>query len=97
MNRAIRVPRLRLLLLVVVVALAFLVSWHLVAPGIHGMAMMLGVCMAFVAAAAALLTPETAMFVIASVASVPTGDRMGRERIEPIGRHPPDEGMPLRH
>jgi len=97
MRRAIRDPRLRLVLLLVVVALALLLSWHLVAAGIHGMAMMLGLCVAFIAVAVALVTPGRPVIAVASVSPAPTTDRLRRERIQPTGRHPPDEGIRLRH
>ncbi|MGH2581057.1 MAG: hypothetical protein ACRDHK_07270 [Actinomycetota bacterium] len=98
MPRAIRDPRLRLVLLLVVVALALLLSWHLLAAGgIHGMAMMLGLCVAFLAVATALLIPGRPVIAVATVSPSPTVDPTRRERIEPIGRHPPDEGIRLRH
>lgn len=92
----IRDPRLRLVLLLVVVAVVLLLSWHLVAAGIHGMAMMLGLCVAFLAIAAVLLIPSRPVMALASVSPAPI-DRRRIDRIEPVGRHPPDEGIRLRH
>lgn len=97
MRRAIRDPRVRVVLLLLVVALALLLSWHLAAAGIHGMAMMLGLCATFVAIAAAALSPGRPVIAVASFSRRPTIDSTPGRRIEPIGRHPPDEGIRLRH
>ncbi len=95
MGRVLRDPRVRLLLVLIVLGLALLVSWHLVAPGLHGMAMMLGLCFAVLAVSAVLLVPA-GVEVIVGVPSPPGARRrLEHERVEPIGRHPP-EGIPLR-
>lgn len=97
MTRALRDPRVRVLLVVAVVALAFALSLHLVVMGFHGMAMMLGLCLAVLAWTAVLLTPERPVAAMVMGRRDPPIDRPRRERVEPIGRHPPDEGIRLRH
>jgi hypothetical protein len=96
MFRALRDPRVRVLLAVAVVALACALSLHLVAMGLHGMAMMLGLCLAVLGWVAVLVDPRGPMSPIV-VGSTPVPVAPRRDRIEPIGRHPPDEGIRLRH
>ena len=96
MSRYLRDPRVRVLLAVGVLALMLLLSWHLIAMGIPGMAMMLGLCIAVLAAAAALLLPPAWIAVLASTAAWGPAGRPRRARVEPLGRHPPDDGIRLR-
>jgi hypothetical protein len=96
MSRALRDPRIRLLVACVIVVLAVALSWHLVAMGLHGMAMMLGLCLAVVAAAMIFLPGRPVMTVIPLLVTRPL-ERPNAERVEPPGRHPPDEGIQLRH
>lgn len=96
MSRALRDPRIRLLLAVVIVVLALALSWHLVAMGLHGMAMMLGLCVAVLAVVAFLLPGSLTVPTVWLARPAPV-ERPRGERVEPLGRHPPDEGIRLRH
>jgi hypothetical protein len=96
MSRALRDPRIRWLVAGVIVVLAVALSWHLVAMGLHGMAMMLGLCLAVVAAAMIFLPSQPVMTVMPLFPTTPL-ERPSAERVEPSGRHPPDEGIRLRH
>lgn len=85
-----------MVLVLVVVVLALGLSVHVVAMGIHGMAMMLGFCVAVLAGASALLLPSRRMLAVALVAPLHATEGPKHQRVEPIGRHPPDQGIRLR-
>jgi hypothetical protein len=97
MSRALRDPRIRWLVAGVIVLLGVALSWHLVAMGLHGMAMMLGLCLAVVAAAMIFLPGQPVITVIPLFFPTRPLERPSAERVEPPGRHPPDEGIRLRH
>ena len=97
MNRALRDSRVRILVAAAVLVLALLLSWHLVAMGIHGMAMMLGLCLVVLVAAGVPLFPGGPALVIGPPAILAPLETPRGERVEPPGRHPPDEGIRLRH
>ena len=60
------------------------------------MTMMLGLCLAVVAAAMIFLPGQPVMTVIPLFPTRPL-ERPSAERVEPPGRHPPDKGIRLRH
>lgn len=97
MHRALRDPRARILVAAAVLVLAVLLSWHLVAMGIHGMAMMLGLCLAIPVAAGVLLFPGRPVLELGPSSPLAPIEPSKVRRIEPIGRHPPDDGIRLRH
>jgi len=80
-----------------VLALALLLSWHLVGMGIHGMAMMLGLCLVVLVAAGVLFIPGGLVLPIGPPATLAPLETPPCDRVEPLGRHPPDEGIRLRH
>jgi hypothetical protein len=96
MSRALRDPRIRLLLVAVIAVLALGLAWHLL-MGLHPMAMMLGICIAILTVGTVLLVPRT---LVIDTVSPPTGEPVQpvwQSRVEPIGRHPPDDGIRLQH
>jgi hypothetical protein len=95
MSRALRDPRIRLLVATVIVVLAIALSWHLVAMGLHGVTMMLGFCVAILAVVALFLPGLLVARVVWLPLPVPV-ERTRGERVEPLGRHPPEEGTRLR-
>ena len=97
MSRSHRDPRVRLLLALAIVVLAAALSIHLVAMGAHGMAMMVGFCVAILAATFVAPSPVRSVLTLALAAPVRVPERPRCERVEPIGRHPPDDGIRLRH
>jgi hypothetical protein len=96
MSRALREPRIRVLAAAVIVLLVLALSWHLVAMGMHGIAMMLGFCVA-VLALVVLPLPGGPVARAVSSPTLVSAERPRGERIDPLGRHPPDDGIRLRH
>ena len=95
MSRALRDPRIRLLAAALIMLLVLVLSWHLVAMGMHGMAMVLGFCVAVLALVILPLPGGPVARAVSNPRLVPL-ERPRGERIEPLGRHPPDEGVLLR-
>jgi hypothetical protein len=91
MSRVLRDPRIRLLVVALIVILMLALSWHLVAMGLHGTAMMLGLCVSILAAVVLLLLGRAVWLPLPAPLERPRG-----LRVEPLGRHPPDEGVLLR-
>lgn len=96
MSRALRDPRIRLLVAAVFVILALALSWHLVALGLHGMAMMMGLCVAVLAVVTLFVPGRLEVRTVWLPPSAPLARPLAG-RVEPVGRHPPDEGIRLRH
>jgi len=95
MSRALRDPRIRLILALAVLLLIAAVAWHLIIVGLHVM-VMLGACMAALAAGLTLGGRS------APVEPVPAPliESGSTARVRPSarrGRHPPEEGTVLRH
>lgn len=82
---------------VIAVALALLVSWHLVAVGIHGMGMMVGLCFVALAVVALALAPDGPVLALVCPPARPIRATPAHGPVAPSGRHPPDEGLRLRH
>jgi hypothetical protein len=95
MKRALRDPRIRLLLVAAISVLALALAWHLL-MGLHPMAMMLGLCIAVLTVASLLLVPARLVLGAYSLPPAEPVQPVWRPRVEPIGRHPPDEGIRLR-
>lgn len=95
LRRAVGDPRLRVLIVLLLLLLAFALGWHLVGMGDH--TMMLGACLAVVAILGlfALLRPRRLVLSIpATAAALPAQPAL--ELPLHGGRHPPDEGTVLR-
>jgi hypothetical protein len=95
MSRVLRDPRIRLLVVALIVILMLALSWHLVAMGLHGTAMMLGLCVSILAAVVLLLPGGLLGRAVWLPLPAPLQRPRGL-RVEPLGRHPPDEGVLLR-
>lgn len=96
MSRPLRDPRARLVLALVILVLAIALSLHFVAMGAHGMAMMVGFCVVILAATAVPVSAGRPVLALASAVPLRVPGCPRHARVEPIGRHPPDEGIRLR-
>lgn len=97
MVQALRDPRVQVIVALVVVVLAVALSVHLVTMGAQGMAMMLGLCFVVLVVAGVKLPPGKPVIALGPSSPRAPIEPSRVRPIEPIGRHPPDEGVRLRH